>query len=359
MALLLLLGAVRDAGSFTVQRRWNNNNNDNNNNDRGHNCLSNHSPRIAKIASSFQASKGSPRILLQMNRDGRDDGDLDDSKILEKIRQLDSLAEQTLNEQRAEMKSIQESLQILLGAANASPNAAVTNNDDGGMTVPGQLDTNDNDDDTNNNDNDDFMAMMQGPEEVDCDVCIIGGGPAGCTCALFSARAGLKTVLLDKNSALGALAITSHIVNFPGVAENKGERISGEGLLDRMRQQAVDNGADYRRAQVFMIDGMEPNDNNNGDDDIAEEEERDTRYTVYTPDAIFQSKTLVLATGAMGRVAPPFPGEDTYLGMGVSYCATCDGAFYRDAEVAVKGISLEAMEEARFLTKFAKTVHWV
>jgi thioredoxin reductase (NADPH) len=94
--------------------------------------------------------------------------------------------------------------------------------------------------------------------------------------------------------------------------------------------------------------------------DIEEQGEgEETVKTVYTPDAIFKARSLVLASGAMGRVSPPFPGEEEYLGQGVSYCATCDGAFYRDAEVAVFGMSLEAMEEAQFLTKFASTVHWI
>jgi len=179
-------------------------------------------------------------------------------------------------------------------------------------------------------------------EEIECDVAIVGGGPAGITCALYASRANLKTVVLDKNPLVGALAITSHIANYPGVDKT----ITGLALLDEMRTQATDYGTDYRRAQVFMID-VEDGDG--------------SRYskTIYTPDVTVRAKSLVLATGAMGRSSPPFPGEDEYLGQGVSYCATCDGAFYQDSEVAVYGTNLEAMEEAMFLTKFAKTVHWI
>lgn len=184
--------------------------------------------------------------------------------------------------------------------------------------------------------------MMGEMEEIECDVAIVGGGPAGCTCALYTSRADLKTVILDKNPAVGALAITSHIANYPGVDRS----MTGQELLDQMRDQAIQYGTDYRRSQVFMID-CEDGDGQN------------YSKIVYTPEATIKARALVLATGAMGRVSPPFPGEDTYLGQGVSYCATCDGAFYRDAEVAVYGMNLEAMEEATFLTKFASTVHWI
>ena len=186
------------------------------------------------------------------------------------------------------------------------------------------------------------LSMMMDMEVIECDVAIVGGGPAGCTCALYTSRADLKTVILDKNPAVGALAITSHIANYPGVDKT----MTGQELLDQMRKQAVEYGTDYRRSQVFMIDCED------GDGESYSK-------TVYTPEATIKARSLVLATGAMGRVSPPFPGEEEYLGQGVSYCATCDGAFYRDAEVAVFGMNLEAMEEAMFLTKFASTVHWI
>lgn len=181
-------------------------------------------------------------------------------------------------------------------------------------------------------------------EVLEYDVAIIGGGPAGCTCALYTSRADLKTIILDKNPFSGALAITSHIANYPGVDRS----MSGSELLDQMRVQAVQYGTRYEKAQVFMID-------------VNQDETGDDVYTkcVYTPDFTIKARSLVLATGAMGRVGKPFPGEKEFLGQGVSYCATCDGAFYRDSEVAVFGASTEAIEEAIFLTKFASTVHWI
>lgn len=119
-------------------------------------------------------------------------------------------------------------------------------------------------------------------------------------------------------------------------------------MLDQMRVQAASYGARYERAQVFMID-------------VTEDETGDTRYTktVYTPDVTIKARSLVLASGAMGKVGKPFPGESEFLGRGVSYCATCDGAFYRDSAVAVYGASTEAIEEALFLTKFASAVYWI
>ena len=168
------------------------------------------------------------------------------------------------------------------------------------------------------------------------DVIIIGGGPAGCSCALYTARSNLSTIILDKNPAVGALAITHKIANYPGVEGDT----SGEQLLKIMRDQAINYGAKYKQAQVYGISMA------------------DSEKTVYTPEGTFGGKTLVLATGAMGR-ASTLPGENEFLGKGVSYCATCDGAFYKNQEVAVYGSNHEAIDEALVLTKFASTVHWI
>ena len=208
---------------------------------------------------------------------------------------------------------------------------------------------------------DDDMSWLQGPPEgqkemeiIECDVAIIGGGPAGCTCALYTSRADLSTVILDKNEAVGALAITSHIANYPGVDR----AMTGVELLQQMKTQAIEYGTRVcERAQVFMIEiqDVTEEDNINANGDF----ERPYNKIIYTPDVTVKARSLVLATGAMGRSMPYLPGEEKYLGQGVSYCATCDGAFYRDSEVAVYGSTGEAMEEALFLTKFAKTVHWI
>ncbi len=173
-------------------------------------------------------------------------------------------------------------------------------------------------------------------ETFETDVVIVGGGPAGCSCALYTSRADLKTIILDKNPSVGALAITHQIANYPGVPVD----ISGEDLLTLMRDQAIQYGTDYRRAQVFGIDVT------------------GSWKTVFTPEGTFKARALVVASGAMGRPAS-FKGEAEFLGRGVSYCATCDGAFYKGREVAVIGVNKEAIEEAQVLTKFASTVHWI
>lgn len=177
------------------------------------------------------------------------------------------------------------------------------------------------------------VVMMQ---EIECDVAIVGGGPAGCTCALYTSRAKHKTVIIDKNPDIGALAVTSHIANYPGIDK----RVSGAELLTLMRQQCVSYGTTYARAQCFLVD-------------IKGE----FKY-VYTPDATYKARALVVASGAMGR-PPSFAGEGDYLGRGVSYCATCDAAFYQNSEVCVFGASEEALAEAEVLATFASTVHWI
>ena len=173
-------------------------------------------------------------------------------------------------------------------------------------------------------------------EVIEADVLIIGGGPAGCACALYTARSSLSTIILDKNPAVGALAITHQIANYPGTESV----ISGAALLEQMRDQAISYGADYRQAQVFTVETLSE------------------RKAVYTPDGIFYCRALVLATGAMGK-SSTLPGEDKFLGRGVSYCATCDGAFFKNREVVIYGANQEAVDEGLVLTKFASTVHWV
>ena len=168
------------------------------------------------------------------------------------------------------------------------------------------------------------------------DVIIIGGGPAGSTAALYTARAGLKTLIIDKGLTAGALGIAGRIANYPGVME----KISGVKLLENMRRQARSFEAEIVNDKVIGVDLIS-----------------DTK-TVFGNAGTYSGKIVVIATGSMGRGAK-IKGEDEYLGKGVSYCATCDGAFFKDQEVLVAGSSDEAIEEGLFLTRFASRVHFL
>ena len=168
------------------------------------------------------------------------------------------------------------------------------------------------------------------------DVIIIGGGPAGATAALYTARAGLKTIVLDKGLTAGALGITARIANYPGILEE----ISGADLLQRMRSQARSFGAEFTSDKVIGVD-------------LAVEEK-----SVFGNAATYTGRAVIIATGSMGR-GTRVKGEDELLGRGVSYCATCDAAFFKGQDVAVAGNSDEAIEEALFLTRFVRRVHFL
>lgn len=168
------------------------------------------------------------------------------------------------------------------------------------------------------------------------DVIIIGGGPAGLSAAQYAARSNLKTIVLDKSSTAGALAFTSRIENYPGFPDP----LSGKELLDIFRDQALRFGAEYIEAQVVGV---------RLDGEIKE---------VYTFDNAYQGKTIIIATGSMGR-KPAIKGEAEFLGKGVSYCAICDAAFFRGKTVGVIGDSEEAVKEAGMLTRFAETVYLI
>jgi thioredoxin reductase (NADPH) len=169
------------------------------------------------------------------------------------------------------------------------------------------------------------------------DVIIIGGGPAGLSAALYTSRANLKTVILDKSRVAGALAYSSMIENYPGMERP----MSGPELLDIFRKQAVCFGAEYiEDVQVIgvMLTG-----------EIKQ---------VFTMTETYQGKTVIIATGSMGRKAT-IGGEEAYLGRGVSYCAICDAAFFKGATVCILGNSEEAVKEAGVLARFAGTVYLV
>lgn len=166
-------------------------------------------------------------------------------------------------------------------------------------------------------------------------VVIIGGGPAGYTAALYAARANLSPVVLTGSAIGGQLSLTSEIENFPGFPESLG----GMALMDRMRQQAERFGAVMKYEEVASVD-FDPG-----------------AHRIRTDGNEYTAKAVVICTGSSPRLLGA-PGEDTFFGRGVSTCATCDGAFYRDRKVAVVGGGDSAMEEGLFLTRFASRV-WI
>ena len=166
------------------------------------------------------------------------------------------------------------------------------------------------------------------------DVMIIGGGPAGLSAAIYAARGGLKTGLFEKGIIGGQITVTNDVENYPGFPEP----LSGFELTERMRQQAEVYKAEFIDEEVNAI-GME------GLCKIIE-----------TSENTYRTKSLIICTGAHPRLLN-VPGEERFTGRGVSYCATCDGALYRDKVVAVVGGGDSAVEEALFLTRFAKKVY--
>jgi thioredoxin reductase (NADPH) len=168
------------------------------------------------------------------------------------------------------------------------------------------------------------------------DVIVIGGGPGGLSAALYASRAKLKTLVLDKSKTAGSLAYASLIENYPGLEKP----MTGGELLDVFRKQAESFGAAYKEEQVIGASLS---------DDVKE---------VFTMEASYQGKTVIIATGSMGRKAT-IRGEEEFLGRGVSYCAICDAAFFKGKTVCVLGDSEEAAKEAGVLARFAETVYLI
>lgn len=166
------------------------------------------------------------------------------------------------------------------------------------------------------------------------DVIVIGSGPAGYTAAIYAARAELRPLVFEGTAFGGALMTTTEVENYPGFRAG----ITGPELMDEMREQALRFGADLRMEDVesVALDGPVK--------------------TVVTADGVeHRARAVVLAMGAAPRYLG-VPGEQELLGRGVSSCATCDGFFFKEQDIAVVGGGDSAMEEATFLTKFARSV---
>ncbi len=164
------------------------------------------------------------------------------------------------------------------------------------------------------------------------DVAIIGGGPAGLTAGLYAARSNLKTVIIERGLPGGQMQNTLDIENYPGF-----KHILGPDLSAHMHQQTVELGVEWKTAEVTGVKLTgQPKVLEMGSDEI-------------------QAKSVIIASGALPKYLE-VPGEKDLQGKGVSYCATCDGAFFRGKKVFVVGGGDSAIEEGMFLTKYAETV---
>ena len=164
------------------------------------------------------------------------------------------------------------------------------------------------------------------------DTIIVGAGPAGMTAALYAARSNLKVALIEGGLPGGQMNNTSDIENYPGYAN-----ISGPELAEKMFEPLENLGVEHLYGYVENI------------------EDQGDYKKVITDDQVYETRTVIVATGSKHRLLG-VPGEEELNSRGVSYCAVCDGAFFRDQDLLVVGGGDSAVEEALFLTRFAKTV---
>jgi len=162
---------------------------------------------------------------------------------------------------------------------------------------------------------------------------VVGGGPAGYTAALYAARANLRPLVIEGMQWGGQLMITSDVENYPGYPDG----VLGPEMMKEFRRQAERFGAEFVTEDVTRVDFSE------------------RPFRVWVEDDEYRAESVIVATGASARQLG-LDSEIALQGRGVTYCATCDGAFYRDREVLVAGGGDSAMEEALFLTRFASKV---
>ncbi len=179
------------------------------------------------------------------------------------------------------------------------------------------------------------MATPEPSTEIVYDAIIVGGGPAGLSAAVYTAREGMKTLLLEKGAFGGMAAITETIDNYPGFSKG----VSGRELIDEMVAQAERFGAEC--VNFYEVTGITKTD--------------DGLSLVQTPDALFSAKSVVVTTGSTYRQLN-VPGEQELIGRGIHFCATCDAPLYKAKNVVVIGSGNSALQESLFIARFADSV---
>lgn len=180
------------------------------------------------------------------------------------------------------------------------------------------------------------MSKLNIPDHV-YDIVIIGGGPAGLTAGLYVSRAGLRSLLIEGSSSISQIIVTDVIENYPGMHEG----IGGFELIERFKKQAVQFGLEITSGDVTSV--------------TKKKWGTIEAWEVTAGDRHYDALAVIIATGAYWRKLG-VPGEDVFVGKGVSYCATCDGPLYKNRDVVVVGGGDTAVQEAIFLTNFARKV---
>ncbi len=172
--------------------------------------------------------------------------------------------------------------------------------------------------------------------KTEYDLVIIGSGPAGLTAGIYAARAKLSTLIIEKTVTGGLAASTHWIENYPGYPDG----VNGTRLMNEFEAQARKFGAEFLHAEVSGIDCAEQS------------------KILKTATGNYRSKAIIVATGTVSKKLN-IPGEDKFWGRGVSYCATCDGPFFKDKDVVVIGTGSSGLQEGLFLLTFARSIAFV